>query len=447
MAVAVGTTNASNNAFTSSITLTKPAGTVEDDLLIMGIIIQRGDATVTTPSGWTALQDTPTGSATSADAKLASFYKVAGGSEPADYTVNISSIAWISGAILRLTGADTTTPIPASGEAQNESVSSLNAPAVSTTTSNGMFIILAGRRDGGGDIPTVSGYTNEDSSATSNVRIDAFSKAEASAGSSGTPTVDWTNTQDDAAVHIIAVDAAPAVVNVTGTFQATADFSGSLGKDFHFVSGQFTPTTNFSGELSGDLDVSGVFEVTTAFFAEFYKEVSGEFRIAIDAVNTGYLKDHNITGQFSAPILLQGTLGRDFRVISGEFRVPIRFRDGYVGKGTGLTWTFPSSVNSNEEGAYALNRFLSQLREGDEFPGYFPLGGVSGKTARVRVVKRRYNDSLETPDLEIQLIEYQDPALIRRLREDTVIPFTPQSYGNMFRNIIELKKIFRKREE
>lgn len=447
MAVAFATSDSGNNAFTTSITLTKPSGTVEDDLLIMSIVIQRGDATVTTPSGWTALEDTPVGAATASDSRLASFYKVAGGSEPADYTITISATAWISGTILRITGADTTTPIPASDEVEDESVTSVNTPAVSTTTDDGMFVIIAGRRDSGGDSPTVSTYTNQDNSSVSNIRIDAFTKVQASAGSSGTPTVDWTNTQDDAAAHIIAIDAAPVIKDVAGIFELAANFEGDLGKTFHFIAGEFEPTVDFDGSLAGDLDVAGVFEVAVDFEGVFYNDLAGEFTIALDMVNTGYLRDYNAAGIFEVPILMQADPSVSPHRLRGEFRVPVKFQDGYVGKGTGLVWTFPASVPSNEQGAYALNKFLSSLREGDEFPGYFPLGGINGKTARVRVVKRRYNDSLETPDLDVQLIEYQDPDLIRRLREDTVIPFTPQMSGNLFRNVLELRRRFRRNEE
>lgn len=441
MAVAYGTIQTANNGFTTSLVLTKPTSTAENDFLYMSVAVQRADVTVTTPSGWTKLYEDDTGAATAGDLKLVTFYKLAGASEPANYTVTISSTGWMSGGIIRLTGADSGSPVGSDNQ-EVESATSLASPGVTTTTANGMYVLATARRDAGGDSPSVSGFTNRGSTSISSIRIDFVTKAAPTAGSSGTVTADYSNTQDDIILHLIALDAAPVDHDGAGEFRPTVDFQASLQKYLHNVGGQFQVPIDFAGFARGDKEVAGEFRVAADFQAAAYWEVSGEFKIAIDMVNTGFLRDFNVAGSFLVATDFAGVGSVSPHRLRGEFRVPIRFSDGYVGKGTGLIWTFPASVTPAEEKAYELNKFLASLREGDEFPGYFPLAGINGKTGKVRVVARRYNDALETPDLDVQFIELQDPALIARLKEDTVIPFIPQRQGNLFRDVIEFKRRF-----
>jgi hypothetical protein len=62
-----------------SITLTKPSGTVEGDMMIV-LITDDATGNALTCSGWTAISETDN------QARVSAFYKEAGGSEPADYT-------------------------------------------------------------------------------------------------------------------------------------------------------------------------------------------------------------------------------------------------------------------------------------------------------------------------------------------------------------------------
>ncbi|MEK6275346.1 MAG: Ig-like domain-containing protein [Actinomycetota bacterium] len=67
----------------ASITLSLPAGVVNNDLLFMHIAARGGNnMTIATPTGWTALRNTNSGGVT----RLATFYRIASG-EPASYVV------------------------------------------------------------------------------------------------------------------------------------------------------------------------------------------------------------------------------------------------------------------------------------------------------------------------------------------------------------------------
>lgn len=93
---------------TSSITLNKPTGTVSGDVLVAHIGTSNGPA-LTTPSGWTQIPNLA--GIINADQRLVSYYKVAGGSEPASYTFTTGATDGIAGGIAAYTGVDTTAPI------------------------------------------------------------------------------------------------------------------------------------------------------------------------------------------------------------------------------------------------------------------------------------------------------------------------------------------------
>lgn len=443
MAASYGSIFTGSNLFTSDITLDKPSGTTSGDLLVMSIAIQGADATATTPSGWTLLHNIDTGGASSSgDERQYTFYKFAGASEPASYTVTLSAIKFAVGGIIRIVDAKNTAPADASGS--DQTVSSINTSPVTTSADGGIYLIIAVQRDSTLNTSSVSGYTQRGSNErVSNSTISFFTRDAPSSGSSGTETVNFSATVDDIAYSKLAIEG---VKTVSGRFEAAIDMSSTLDTYYHAAQGRFEAVSDFNAEYLHDHVISGQFDAAVAFDTAIYETISGRFEIA--SAFSGLLDKtyHNISGRFEAAIAASSGVAFDFRVLEGRFEAAINFDDSYAGRGTGLVWTFPSSVDSSEESAYELNKFLSQLRVGDEFPGYLPLAGVNGKTGTVRVVARRYNDSLETPDLDIQFIEYQDPEVINRLKEDSVIPFIPKSSGNLFRNIIELRKRFRSRD-
>lgn len=132
-----------NASGVSSLTVTKPSGAASGDLLLAFVEI-RGDKSISSaPSGWTLLAAASgnTGS-TNNDAKLATYYKVAGSSEPASYTWTQASSGDIAITIGAFTGVDTTTPIDVSGVTTTASQSSTScaAPTVTTTGVNRLLV-------------------------------------------------------------------------------------------------------------------------------------------------------------------------------------------------------------------------------------------------------------------------------------------------------------------
>ncbi|MEE9270084.1 MAG: hypothetical protein V3V49_07470, partial [Candidatus Krumholzibacteria bacterium] len=109
---------ATTAAFTN-LDITKPSGTVEDELLI-AIIQSEKNSAINSPAGWTVIADALDGNKNQARTKV--FYKVAGPSEPTLYTFTSSDNKKGLGAILRYSGNDPTDPIDVSGSVTGSSI-------------------------------------------------------------------------------------------------------------------------------------------------------------------------------------------------------------------------------------------------------------------------------------------------------------------------------------
>jgi MSHA biogenesis protein MshQ len=119
------------------IIVAKPAGTVQGDLLVVGIMLEKGStSSITTPAGWTLIRRTDQGT----NAGMGTYYKWAGASEPATYTFETSnSSKWAVG-MSRISGAYTLSPIHASNGATGTSGTSVTAPSVTTTKLNTLVL-------------------------------------------------------------------------------------------------------------------------------------------------------------------------------------------------------------------------------------------------------------------------------------------------------------------
>jgi hypothetical protein len=103
---------ATNSATSSpgSITITKPTGTVDNDVMLA--VLSGDGGSITPPAGWTIVQSLP---ATDADQIFEVYRKVAATEGPS-YQFNLSGVFEVVAAILTYSGADTTSPINASSE-------------------------------------------------------------------------------------------------------------------------------------------------------------------------------------------------------------------------------------------------------------------------------------------------------------------------------------------
>jgi hypothetical protein len=113
---ASSTTAASAN----SITVTAPSSIVRGRLLL-AVIAQANSVTFTTPDGWQLLTSTT---------QAAAFWKIAGSSEPANYTFAFVGTANTSCALILQIAGNSVIPVEASAAQNNAASASITAPTV-----------------------------------------------------------------------------------------------------------------------------------------------------------------------------------------------------------------------------------------------------------------------------------------------------------------------------
>ena len=129
---------ASASATTGNLTITKPTGTVEDDVLIASIGVRPNTTGITPPTGWTLVRRVDT---TGPDANSLAVYRLkAGASEPASYTWTLTGVSASSGGIQSFTGVDTTTPIDVENGQATASGLTHATPSIVTTFPNTMLV-------------------------------------------------------------------------------------------------------------------------------------------------------------------------------------------------------------------------------------------------------------------------------------------------------------------
>ena len=126
---------------TDAITITKPAGTVDGDVLI-AIINGNGNGLTITSAGWVSIDVVDDASAT-----MEIFYKVAS-SEGADFTFDMGYELRVSGVISTFTGVDTADVDDTHSSNKNSSTTSHVATGITTGADNIMLIYAAGYDSG-----------------------------------------------------------------------------------------------------------------------------------------------------------------------------------------------------------------------------------------------------------------------------------------------------------
>ena len=151
--------------------VTKPSGTKSGDVLIVGLMYEKGSTTtVTSPAGWTLIRKTNQGN----NIGMVTYYKVAGSSEPFSYTFALSSSPKWSIGISRIIGADAGNPIDThSGNSGGQS-SNVTAPSITTSSCNTLVLTFYTRkRDATWTAPVgtteVYDYPNTQQGLTSNM--------------------------------------------------------------------------------------------------------------------------------------------------------------------------------------------------------------------------------------------------------------------------------------
>lgn len=205
--------SASANASGTTLTITKPAGTVSGDVLVA--FLNTTSSSPTAPSGWTLVTSSLLGDFI--------YLKVAGGSEPASYAWTSGSVTW-SGGISCFSGVDNSTPWDVSPTINTFSTSA----SVTTLTANAM-LVGGNSANAAGNITPPAGFTEWWESGGSS-HAEMAGALQAVAGASGTKT--WTNSGAQSAwlgsLRDATITSPPQTITITGIASAQAVGTPSL---------------------------------------------------------------------------------------------------------------------------------------------------------------------------------------------------------------------------
>jgi uncharacterized repeat protein (TIGR01451 family) len=140
------TTAIGANGSTSALSLTVPAGTVINDVLLVQIAASNQTETITPPTGWTAIRSNSQ-TLLGAGMTQALFYRVATGTESASYSFSVSAATWVAGSMTTFRGVSTTAPIFGSN-GQGGVLLLDTAPAVASCQAGAMQVFFFGFNTG-----------------------------------------------------------------------------------------------------------------------------------------------------------------------------------------------------------------------------------------------------------------------------------------------------------
>jgi hypothetical protein len=137
--VAVGSSsNAASGG--SSLTLGRPSGTAEGQLMVASIVTSTDAPGVVAPDGWSLLRD----DAVPGALRQRLYTKPAGPSEPPTYTWTLSARAQVAGGLTTYAGVDPAQPIDAQAAAVNDTAgTAIRAPSITTTVARTRLVQFA----------------------------------------------------------------------------------------------------------------------------------------------------------------------------------------------------------------------------------------------------------------------------------------------------------------
>lgn len=176
--------SATTDVGTTSVTLPMPAGTTAGDLLLAHVAYHDGAQTLTAPSGWALLGQTPN----STNVTSAVYWKVAATGEPgaAFRHPDSSSGVLFAGGVTAFRGAR---PVAPQFTGVVGSSSTVTTPSLTTTTANVQVVHLFSKTQG--PLDPASGATNFYGTATGSgdgVHVGIRGAGETFAGPGSTPT-------------------------------------------------------------------------------------------------------------------------------------------------------------------------------------------------------------------------------------------------------------------
>ncbi len=276
----------SSTASGGTITVNKPTGTINGDVMLASVVVVTNTSTVITPAGWTLVQNSnQTNGSTS---RLYTYYKVAGASEPSSYAWTFSGAnnGAVAG-IASLTGVDPASPIDASASQTTASSTSHTALSVTTTVAGDMLVTIHEFSSSrtwtppAGMTEAVDRYSRSGTSGNG-VSMEMNYEPRPTVGATGVRTATASGSADSGATHSIALKALVVVVTpgAFNTYDSTTTPTTAING---FI------TTKVSGQ-SFTLDLAALNPTKNALLTTFTGAVKVEI---LNASNNSAILDIN----------------------------------------------------------------------------------------------------------------------------------------------------------
>jgi MSHA biogenesis protein MshQ len=285
----------------SSLTIAKPTGTSANDVLIASIAVSSSTATITPPascgtSGWQQVSNSPIVQNSGNPSRLATFYCVAGASEPTSYTWTTSGgHSGLIGGLVSFTGVDTSSPIHTAAGAATASSNTHATPTITTTVSDVMLVTTHEFTSSGTWTPP-SGMTEMVDLASLTTNNDAGISMEmnyqlqtTAATVSKSATASNPPAADTGAAQILALT--PSICPVTAGFATCIcdDFGRASLNPSSIFGGDWT-VTNSGGTFGNPLIVSNYLRMTdNSANAATAATVPGSFPAAGNNISVEFL--------------------------------------------------------------------------------------------------------------------------------------------------------------
>ncbi len=246
------TTAKSGGTASSSLTITKPTGSVQGDVMIAAITCDAAPVTITAPTGWTLIRKT-----TSASQTLATYWHAPGASDPSSYMWTFSASVNSAGGIGAFTGVSTTAPINVETGTSTSSSLSHAAPTVTPTLPRTMLLTWHAFASAATWTPP-SGMTefvdvmDAVSTGQAGVALEGNYLFESTSAATGTKTATASNNADTGVVESIALRP----LNNAPALQATANPTlSAVNEDAGAPSGAVGSAINRLVGLGTPLDI------------------------------------------------------------------------------------------------------------------------------------------------------------------------------------------------
>lgn len=451
----------------TTITITKPSGVVAGDLLIASISTEHGQGETSAPdSSWHLLQRTKSGTGANTEIMLETWWKLAGSSEPDDYTFTFlisgnPNQRDAAGAILRLSGQHATPVSDFDTNATTGSLSSIDVGPVATSADGGMFLAIGAARMTLARTTDVTDWAEraDFNGGNFSAGIAIYTLAVPTAGSSGTVTITWSGTTPNQAAHLFAIEPDSGEIHVSGEAGVELGFDGAVVPG-PLLSGAWGVTLGFEGAISladAGVTVGGAFGVEASLAGQVLagKFISGELGVAVGLVGsvkgdieipagawgielgfTGAVLPQAIElsgGELGILVGFDGALSTG-RLLAGVFGLELAFRDRYTGPGSGVqVGVRPTDPLGKLR---ARQQALNRMREGDWMPLMLPWIELDDVVGRGLVLARTASDAREEQQIQWQIVRDSDPGVTAALRTGEALRHRPAERDDMAREVV-----------